>query len=300
MPRSGSKYTISTVQAGDAELKLVLGDCFQGLRDLVEPESLDVIITSPPYNLGIEYTKYDDKQPREQYLAWIAEWAAIAKSRLAPDGSLFLNLGGKPSDPWVPFEVAGALREHYLLQNVLHWIKSITINKEAVGRDHPLKRDLTVGHYKPINSPRFVNECQEYIFHFTKTGKVKLDRLALGVPYEDKSNIGRWKAARKGLRCRGNCWFIPYATIQSRAKERPHPATFPPQLAEMCLKLHGRDRVRLACDPFLGLGSAALAAADLELGFIGFEIDDQYFRTAVRRLRDHLAARAEETDAASD
>ena len=119
----------------------------------------------------------------------------------------------------------------------------------------------TFGHFKPINSQRFLNDCHEYVFHFTKSGRVELNRLALGVPYQDKSNIARWSHTRgKDLRCRGNTWFVPYETIQSREKERPHPATFPVRLAEWCIKLHGASRVRTMLDPFLGIGNSAVAA----------------------------------------
>ena len=142
------------------------------------------------------------------------------------------------------------------------------------------------GHFKPINSPRFLNDCHEYVFHFTKSGRVELNRLALGVPYQDKSNIARWSHTRgKDLRCRGNTWFVPYETIQSREKERPHPATFPVQLAEWCIKLHGASRVRTMLDPFLGIGNSAVAAQRCGVRrFIGFEIDDAYLAEAKRRI----------------
>ena len=58
------------------------------------------------------------------------------------------------------------------------------------------QRRKSFGHFKPINSPRFLNDCHEYVFHFTKSGRVELNRLALGVPYQDKSNIGRWSHTR--------------------------------------------------------------------------------------------------------
>jgi len=75
---------------------------------------------------------------------------------------------------------------------VIHWIKSIAISQDDVG-DYPgIEGDVAVGHYKPINSKRFINDCHEYIFHFTHKGNVRLDRLAVGVPYQDKSNIDRW------------------------------------------------------------------------------------------------------------
>jgi site-specific DNA-methyltransferase (adenine-specific) len=144
----------------------------------------------------------------------------------------------------------------------------------------------TFGHFKPINSKRFLNDCHEHIFHFTKSGRVEIERLALGIPYQDKSNIARWSHTRgSDLRCRGNTWFIPYETIQSRAKERPHPATFPVQLAEWCIKLHGVSRTETMLDPFLGIGNSAVAAQRCGVKkIIGFEIDEVYLAEAKRRL----------------
>ncbi len=116
---------------------------------------------------------------------------------------------------------------------------------------------------------------------------MEIDRLALGVPYQDKSNIARWShTCGRDSRCRGNTWFIPYQTIQSRAKERPHPATFPVQLAEWCIKLHAAPRVRTMLDPFLGIGNSAIAAQKCGVKkFIGFEIDNTYLAVAKRRLQ---------------
>jgi site-specific DNA-methyltransferase (adenine-specific) len=87
------------------------------------------------------------------------------------------------------------------------------------------------------------------------------------------------------VRCRGNTWFIPYETIQSREKDRPHPATFPPKLPEMCLRLHGLDRLAMVADPFLGLGSTAVACAQLGVSFVGIEMDERYLKDAIARTR---------------
>ena len=62
---------------------------------------------------------------------------------------------------------------HLQLQNTIHWIKSIAIEKEAAGSAAALDRDIAVGHYKPINSPRFLNDCHEFIFHFTPGGRTR-------------------------------------------------------------------------------------------------------------------------------
>jgi site-specific DNA-methyltransferase (adenine-specific) len=204
---------------------------------------------------------------------------------LRPDGSLFLNVGAKPTDPWTAFDVAQAARAHLRLQNTIHWIKSIAIDQDAAGANAGLTRDLNVGHYKPINSDRFVNDCHEFIFHFTPAGRTPLDRRAIGVKYQDESNIGRWRAAAGNRRCRGNAWFIPYETIQNRDKDRPHPATFPPRVPEYCVRLHGLERTKVLLDPFLGLGNSALAAAALGIDFVGIEIDPHYLDEAVARVK---------------
>src|SRR5262249_34017542 len=144
---------------------------------------------------------------REAYLDWTATWVASAAKVLRPDGSLFLNVGAKPTDPWTALDVAQAVRPHLQLQNIIHWVKSIAIDREAAGAAVGLTRPLAVAPYKPINSSRFLNDCHEFVFHFTPHGTTALDRLALGVPYQDESNIGRWRAAADGVRCRGNTWF---------------------------------------------------------------------------------------------
>jgi site-specific DNA-methyltransferase (adenine-specific) len=253
-------------------------DCLKGLAKLHDA-SVDLVVTSPPYNLGIAYSQYSDRQERSDYLEWCQRWAGELRRVLKPAGSFFLNVGASPSNPMLPHELVLRLRDLFVLQNTIHWIKAISIEDET---------GLTNsrGHFKPISSPRYLNDCHEYVFHLTPEGRTPIDRLALGVPYADKSNVARWSHTEgKDRRCRGNTWFVPYETIQRRAKERPHPATFPVQLAEWCIKLHGIARVETMLDPFLGIGNSAVAAKHCGVkNFIGFEIDEGYLSEAKRRL----------------
>jgi site-specific DNA-methyltransferase (adenine-specific) len=276
--------------AAEKTARFHLGDCLDVFKHL-EPHSVDVIVTSPPYNLGIQYSRYQDTLSGPDYLEWTHTWVAAAARVLRADGSLFLNVGAKPSDPWTALDVVQAARSHLRLQNIIHWIKSIAIDRASAGAAAGLTRDLAIGHYKPINSERFLNDCHEFIFHLTPEGSTGLDRLALGVPYQDQSNIARWQSAADGVRCRGNTWFIPYETIQRRDRDRPHPATFPSRLPEQCLRLHGLSRIQMAMDPFTGLGSTAVACARLGVNFIGAEIDEAYLDEAIARTRDAKAKR---------
>ena len=279
-----------TVQVGRAVIRFYLGDCLDILGQL-PAHALDVVVTSPPYNLGIQYRTYDDGQPQQDYLEWTGRWVAAAARALAPQGSLFLNVGAKPTEPWTALDVAQAARPHLRLQNIVHWIKSIAIEAEAAGARSGLTEDLAVGHYKPINSSRFLNDCHEFVFHFTPDGVTRLDRLALGVRYQDPSNVARWRAGAGGRRCRGNTWFIPYETIQSREKDRPHPATFPSRLPEYCIRLHGGGRGQTVADPFLGLGSTTVACARMGVNGLGIELDEHYLKEAIARTRAVVSSR---------
>jgi len=266
--------------ANSPSWEIYCGDCVAGIGQKVLPASVDVVVTSPPYNIGKHYTSYDDNKSPQDYLAWCVSWAYQLFRVLKQDGSLFLNLGASSNNLLFPFEVARKVESCGLtLQNTIHWIKSISIDRGSDTKSY--------GHFKPINSARYLNDCQEYVFHFTKLGRTELDRLAIGVPYADKSNIKRWLHTNgKDKRCRGNTWFIPYKTIHQRAKQRPHPATFPTELAVKCIRLHGKIGA-VVMDPFLGIGHSAFAAkecVDLVSKFQGFDIDEEYLKVACKLL----------------
>lgn len=272
------------------DMQLIHGDCLAEMARL-EAGAYDAVVTSPPYNLGIKYNTFKDTSSREDYLAWCRQWVAEVRRVLADDGSFFLNVGAAPANPLMPHQLLLALCDGgeplFVLQNTFHWIKSITVET----RDGGL---VSAGHFKPINSKRFVNDCHEYVFHLTKRGDIELDRRAAGVPYVYKCNIARWgHTGGQDLRCRGNTWFIPYDTIQRRDKERPHPATFPVALVEQCVKIHGRGEETRLLDPFLGIGSSALAARRLGVAkFTGIDLDARYLDVARDRLADAEAGEA--------
>lgn len=293
---------------------IILQDCIEGMNNL-PTNSVDIVVTSPPYNLGIDYSTYKDNKPRQEYLAWLDKVFAAIKHCLKNDGHFWLNVGYSNIDPWVGMDVAQVARSHFVLQNNFTWVKSITID------------NVTTGHFKPINSDRFANPTWEHLFHFTKNGAVPCDKLAVGVPYMWDCNIDntgrmRGRLAKKygfkdqkdfnknataeikekfeqefaektkdkkpkpDKRCRGNSWFVPYDTIANREKHRgSHPATFPVALVENCIKFSGLRSGTLV-DPFMGSGTSAIAAFRQGLDYIGFDIDENYKQFAEDRIFD--------------
>ena len=122
------------------------------------------------------------------------------------------------------------------------------------------------------------------MFHLTLDGAVKLDRLAIGVPFKDKSNIAR-RGHAGDVRCRGNTWFIPSRTVQTKAANFNHPGTCPVDLPRWCIRLHGRPGARVL-DPFIGTGTTALAAALEGAEATGIEMDGEYLAIAAERVAD--------------
>ena len=135
------------------------------------PAGVSVVVTSPPYNLASSYRSYHDTLPRDRLPGMDWRWIAAARRVLDAD-RLALPECRREADRSV--DRAWTSRRppapHLELQNTIHWIKSIAIDREAAGAAVDLDRDLAVGHYKPINSTRFVNDCHEFIFHFTPRG----------------------------------------------------------------------------------------------------------------------------------
>jgi site-specific DNA-methyltransferase (adenine-specific) len=306
-----------------------------------QPEnSIPCIITSPPYNLNIKYGTYQDDLPRDGYLKWLKDVAVAMKRVLTDDGQLFLNVGYSNIDPWVAMDVAQVFRQVFVLQNNLTWVKHIAVNDQGYGQ------------YKPISSDRFSSATTESIFHFTKDGAVKVDRLSIGQRnkaegykypelYSESRHIAtqRRKASRKlgfdnwmdlknngsnkqkeeyetilaelltknpydpdKKKCIGNAWFIPYTPTSKLAKEvgtandtgtregsrGGHPATFPEQLPEMCIKFSGIAPGSKVYDPFIGTGTTILASLKNNMYGIGTDLDQDYLDFSRQRIEYYL------------
>jgi site-specific DNA-methyltransferase (adenine-specific) len=320
-------------------------DCIQWMN-AQEEKSIPCIITSPPYNLDIKYGTYQDDLPRDGYLKWLRDVAVAMKQVLTDDGHLFLNVGYSNIDPWVAMDVAQVFRQEFVLQNNFTWIKHVAVNDQGHGQ------------YKPISSDRFASATTESIFHFTKAGNVKCDRLAIGQRnksegykypelYSESRHIAtqRRKASRQlkfdnwlnlkqngtkeqlekyetilaellqknpydadKKKCIGNAWFIPYTPTSKLAKEvgtkndtgtregsrGGHPATFPAQLPEMCIKFSGIATGSRVYDPFNGTGTTILSALKNGMYGIGTDLDQEYLDFSRQRIEHYLSPVATE------
>ena len=87
-----------TICNKNSTIKFFLQDCLSGIKDNIQDNSIDVVVTSPPYNIGINYSTYNDNIPRKKYLLWLKEVGKEIRRVLKNDGSFFLNIGNKPKE----------------------------------------------------------------------------------------------------------------------------------------------------------------------------------------------------------
>ena len=138
----------------------------------------------------------------------------------------------------------------YRLQTII-WIKSF------LGR----------GHYTPSGGDKRLNNIWEHIFILVKDRKeFQLYPKDIGIPYADKSNIGRY--GESDLRDAGNVWFIPYSKTTGATIKKGHDAPFPIELPIKCIQL---TRAKSVLDPFLGTGATLSAAKILGISGFGYE-----------------------------
>lgn len=239
--------------------RVVIGDSRS--MKIIASGSIQVCVTSPPYFRKKKYeTQYSTYVDYRSYLKDV--WEEVYRV-LSETGILFVNIGNSFENQFKSFEVAKDVADcgFALIQPVI-WVK---------------------GHHSPVQGSKHLNHLYEYIYLFSKSQNYSLNRLAIGVPYKDKSNIGRWKVATMDLRCRGDVWYINYETVQ-RHSEKMHDAIFPKELPELCIKLASSNPEDVVLDPFLGSGTTILAAAETGRSSIGYEIEPAYEKIIRKKL----------------
>ena len=238
---------------------VVIGDSRK--MDLVLDKSVRVCVTSPPYFRKKKYeTQYSTYEQYRNYLGQV--WKEV-HTKLADSGILFVNIGNSFDNQFKSHEIArGVIDCGFNLVQTVIWVKGL---------------------HTPGQGDKPLNHLYEYFFIFSKSDAYKLERLAIGIPYKDKSNIGRWKVAKRDLRCRGDVWYINYETVQKHS-EKMHDAIFPRQLPELCIKLASNRKSDIILDPFLGSGTTTLAALGTGRRSIGYEINSSYEKIIRKKL----------------
>jgi site-specific DNA-methyltransferase (adenine-specific) len=242
----------------DGKQTVFFSSC-ENMKEL-DDHSIDVIVTSPPYNIGKLYhtdsARYDDRQDYSDYLEFLSRVFSECYRVLSSKGVFFLNIGDSARDQGKSEDVVRcAVKVGFRRLQTIIWVKSV----------------FGKGHYSPSGGDRRLNNVWEFIFVLVKKKDYQINPKAIGIPYADKSNIGRYSDV--DLRDAGDVWFIPYAKTTGIKVKKGHDAPFPVELPLRCLKLVANARTVL--DPFLGTGSTLRAAKELDLAGFGYELFPQ-------------------------
>ena len=253
-------------------------DCLKVLSTL-EDQSINLVVTSPPYNINMKYNKYKDI--KINYVEWLIKVFNEVGRVLKDNGHLFINISSGKIDPFTSYKVAENI--NWKLQNNIIWAKSVEID------------GYVRGYNTPTTSKRYLKNGWEHLFHFTKFGKTKIDLEWSGVPYNNKYNNDKRMFEKTGRTWTSttNCWHITYKSKATKqitkeiAGENKHPAIFPEQLVEKCIKVSGlKSGIILDC--FMGTGITGVVAKKMNLDFIGIEIDEDYFKFAKNKINSIL------------
>lgn len=228
----------------------------------IPDESVDVAVFSPPYKVQDGYTP--------KLMRCLGE---LLQRIMKVGGRVYLNFGQLKEGIDRPLRAQRLLlhgaKKHGDGPNIrpdqtIIWAKSFFFD----GKTH--------GHVQPINiKSNLLNYDFEFIFTYVK-GKApayQTNRLGIGVPFADKSNLHREGRGDRGdIRCAGDLWFIPYETVQN-SSEKGHRHEFPVEVARRCIIHSGVPSGSTVFDPFMGGGSTAVAGRICGMSIIGNDAD---------------------------
>jgi len=237
--------------------KIYQGDCLKVMKQIPD-KSVDLIVTSPPYNLGIDYGCYKDKIEINEYYNWCKCWLEELY-RILKDNCRFALIHylscGKSENRFAPLMSLNCIAEKIGFKH--HGL--------AIWYDITLTKLTAWGSWLSSSAP-YINSPFEGIDILYK-GNWKRDGETNELNKEEfmMACSGIWKIAPE--------------------KNRNHPAPFPKDLAKLIIKLLSKKN-DLVLDLFIGSGTTAIACMQTNRNFIGIELEPKYVDIANKRIAD--------------
>lgn len=264
--------------------KIITGDILKVAGKL---DTVDCVVTSPPYYMQRDYGHVDQlgrEGTLKEYVDNLVNVFSLIREKMPDTGTLFLNLGDKYLNgrlAGAPWRVALALVDDgWVLKNDVIWHRNRIMPESAKNR---------------------FTKCHEYVFLLTKqvrgytfngddvreVAKWAHDRRAgkgrhvYKETRGDKSHTAAVYIAADGKRKRRSVWTIE----TSQTKVGNHNATFPEELAEICIRA-GSNEGDTVLDPFVGTGTCGVVASRLNRNFVGVDISSEFTGMSRKRIRD--------------
>ncbi|MEO0272962.1 MAG: site-specific DNA-methyltransferase, partial [candidate division WOR-3 bacterium] len=230
------------------------------LMEELPDNSVHLMVTSPPYNVGKEY---DENLTLSEYREFLIKVWGEVKRVLVPGGRMCINianLGRKPYIPLHAFIIEDLLELGFLMRGEIIW------NKAASGSP-----STAWGSWLSAKNPT-LRDIHEYILVFSKG---TFSREDLG----RRSTITR----DEFLEFTKSVWTFP----AEPATKVGHPAPFPVELPYRLIQLYTFEG-EIVLDPFMGSGQTAIASLKSKRKYVGYEINEDYVKLAEKRIKEFL------------
>lgn len=226
----------------------------------ISPGSVDLIITSPPYNLEIKYNSFDDQISYKDYLRFTKEWLTKAFELSRDDGRFCLNIpldknkGGQQS---VCADITAIAKE-------VGWKYHSTI----IWNEGNISRRTAWGSFMSASAPYVIAPVEVIVILYKKNWKKTSGSRKNDIT---KKEFMEWTSG-------------VWAFNGESKKKVGHPAPFPIELPKRCIKLFSFVG-DVVLDPFVGSGTTLIAAQLNNRKGIGVDVDKEYCDLVVKRLK---------------
>ena len=241
--------------------KIYNEECLEGMKK-IKGNSVDLIVTSPPYNIKKKYKSYKDDLSLHEYLNFLKEVLCECSRILKTKGNIMINVGSYidregnaiPISYFI-FNMLDELGLKFRQEIVWYFQGGLSATKKLSGRHENI-----LWLYK-----------DDYVFNL------------------DNIRVKEWKQVDKRNNPNGknptNVWEINRVAYGSKEKTE-HPAQFPVAMIERIVKGWSNENA-IVLDPFMGSGTTAIACVNNNRNYIGFELDEEYYNVSLNRIEKH-------------
>lgn len=234
--------------------------------DELPNNSVHLLVTSPPYNVGKDY---DKDFTLDEYRGMLKQVFTEVYRVLVPGGRACVNIANLGRKPYIPLHswmIQGMLDIGFLMRGEIIWDKGSSAAASTAW-----------GSWLSASNPT-LRDVHEYIMIFSK------DTFTRQKPKERKNTITR----DEFLEWTKSVWGFPAES----ARRIGHPAPFPIELPLRLIKLYTFEG-EVVLDPFMGSGTTAIAALQTNRCYIGYDIDEEYIELAEKRIKDFLSKQSQ-------
>ena len=237
----------------------IINKSSENMEELVD-NCIALTVTSPPYNIG---KLSDIEMSDEDYWKMVEKCFKEVYRVTESGGRLVVNVANLGRKPYIPFSdkyTELLINIGFIMRGEIIWQKSKGANA-----------NFAWGSWLSASNP-VIRDIHEYCLVFSKESMTKVSKGSSTIEKEDFMDSTL------------SIWNIPPA----RAKKIGHPAPYPIELVERFIKLYTYEE-ELVLDPFIGSGTTAIGAINLNRNYIGYETNEEYVKLTNKRIKEETS-----------